>query len=537
MQLEPGKEFNNYKIIQQIGVGGMGTVYLAEEQFTRRPVAIKVLNGHLVSQKAFIDRFVNEARIMSSMQHPNIVTLYNFARISDEYYMAMEFAEGMTLRELIAANERIHEKHALGYLTQIIQALAYAHSMGVIHRDIKPANIIINSKGQVKVTDFGIARMMGDLHMTSTGTAVGTVCYMSPEQIRTPKEVDHSTDIYSAGVMFFEMLTGQLPFYADTDSRFEIEKLIVENKIPDRGLYPYISDGSWQIITMMITADRSARPTTERLLDVLSDRITQNPVKPLPILPKPILPTSEESCKVQDPEYQREEPMAGRASSSSTFGKLWPWIVLLIGLGLSVFYILREDRKAVESPIENVAGVDTLEYVTVRVNQLRLRDNPGTSTNEIGVLNSGDRVGLTGRKSTWKEKLEIAGNLYNEPWVEVLIPNGTKGWIYAGATDMPGVYPLGPAPKKEPAPAAAHYITVMVDVLNVRSSPGVAQRIVASLEYGDRVQWTGNVTNWRDQLEVRNSVYTAPWVEIKLASGKTGWVFSAATSLAEEWGE
>lgn len=536
MRLEPGNEVNNYTIVRYIGGGGMGSVYLAEEQLTRRPVAIKVLNSNLVAQKAFIERFVNEARIMATMQHPNIVNLYNFARVNDEYYMAMEYAEGMTLRDLITANERIHEKHALAYLTQIVQALAYAHSRGVIHRDIKPGNIIINSHNQVKITDFGIARMMGDVHMTSTGTAIGTVSYMSPEQIRAPRDVDHSTDIYSAGVVFFEMLTGQLPFYADTGSQFEIEKLIVENNLPDRGMYPFVSEENWQLISMMITADRSARPSPDQLLDILHGKSRPIPLKPRPVTPEPIQLHVKPSLSVPEPQsdpIKTEEPLVMSRSQS---GNLWLWILLLIGLSAAVYFILTKDTTVETAQPEEVVA-DTLQYVTVRVNQLRLRDNPGRSTNEIGVLNSGDRVGLTGNKTTWTEKLEMGGNIYDQPWVEVMTANGTKGWIYAGATDMQGVYPQGPAPKPEPAPVAAHYITVKVDVLNVRSSPGVAQRVVATLEYGDRVQWTGNVTNWRDQLEVRNSIYTAPWVEVRLASGKTGWVFSAATSLAEEWGE
>ena len=219
MKLAPGDVVKNYRIAEFIGEGGMGRVFLAIEEITERRVAIKVLNSNAVGNPSFKQRFINEARIQANLHHPQIVNLYNFVLHDAEYFMVMEYCDGHTLREMLAREGKLDSARARSILTAILQGLAHAHSMGIIHRDVKPSNVMLNSSREVKITDFGIARIMGDIHFTQSGQAIGTPNYMSPEQIRDPLHVDTRTDIYSAGVLFFEMLCGTLPFDAASQSQ------------------------------------------------------------------------------------------------------------------------------------------------------------------------------------------------------------------------------------------------------------------------------------------------------------------------------
>ncbi|MBM4404436.1 MAG: serine/threonine protein kinase, partial [Candidatus Cloacimonetes bacterium] len=243
MKLAPGTIISNYEIISLLGEGGMGEVYLAKENLLDRKVAIKRLNPILTSDQAFADRFVNEAHIQAKLLHSNIVGLYNFFIDRGTYYMVLEYAEGINLRELITRTGPIVEDRTLHIFRQIIAALAFAHEKQIVHRDIKPSNIIIGVGDSVKILDFGIARLLSDQHLTRTGSKLGTLFYMSPEQVMAVKDIDHRSDIYSAGVVLFEMLSGRLPFDRNTDSDYVIQHAIVSAEIPDpRTFYPHVSE-------------------------------------------------------------------------------------------------------------------------------------------------------------------------------------------------------------------------------------------------------------------------------------------------------
>lgn len=260
MTFGQGTMINSYRVLTPIGSGGMGDVYLAEEAILGRKVAIKVLNPLLTREEQFKQRFINEAKIQASLQHPNIVGLYSFFDYEDNYYMALEYAEGKTLKDIIAETGPMPEARVRKILQQILNALQYAHGKGIIHRDIKPSNIMVDGNDTVKIMDFGIARIMEDSHLTRTGLKVGTLYYMSPEQIVTPKEVDNRTDIYSTGIVLYEMLTGQLPFNTDTESDFVIQKEIVDNRFPDpRSFYPHVSEYMTKLIFSMTDKDRDKR--------------------------------------------------------------------------------------------------------------------------------------------------------------------------------------------------------------------------------------------------------------------------------------
>lgn len=271
MYLETGSRLQNYEIIRKVGAGGMGEVYQGRDIHLDRLVAIKALNPSLTQETDLRLRFQNEAKIQARLYHPNIVGLFEYIEQDDGSYIVMEFAAGNTLKEILAYSESLPENRAVNILMQILSALAYAHSQEVLHRDIKPSNIMIGENDRVKVMDFGIARIMGSGHLTGTGLKVGTLYYMSPEQIIKPRDVDLRTDIYSAGIVMYEMLCGRLPFALDDTSEYRIQKEIVENQLPDpRGYNPRISASLADLVKWMTAKDPSSRPPIASLLAALS---------------------------------------------------------------------------------------------------------------------------------------------------------------------------------------------------------------------------------------------------------------------------
>ena len=263
MELSPGMILQNYQIIRLLGEGGMGEVYLAEETLLGRKVAIKRLNPLFTKEPKLIERFKNEAKAQARLNHSQIVALHNFFSYEGAYYIVMEYASGITLDRLIQQIGLIPEQRAMPIFKQICEALSYAHSNSIVHRDIKPSNIVINvdNKDQVKILDFGIARIMDSAHLTQTGTQMGTIHYMSPEQVHALKDIDHRSDIYSAGVMLYRMLTGRLPFDAGTESTYHIQKQIVDAPLPDpREIYAYISEETVQLLSALTQKDRDKRP-------------------------------------------------------------------------------------------------------------------------------------------------------------------------------------------------------------------------------------------------------------------------------------
>lgn len=207
-------KLGRYAIVSEIGRGAMGVVYKATDSVLERTVAIKTVNMNLTPEEAkgYEARFYQEARSAGSLNHPNIVTIYDVGRVNDVVYMAMEFIEGVELRSLFADGRPLPVTQAISIAAQVAEGLGYAHDHGVVHRDIKPANIMVVQNGPVKITDFGIARMRASSQeLTQTGMMLGSPKYMSPEQV-IGKRADHRSDIFSLGVILYEMLCGATPF-------------------------------------------------------------------------------------------------------------------------------------------------------------------------------------------------------------------------------------------------------------------------------------------------------------------------------------
>lgn len=221
-----GQKVENYKIIESIGVGGMGEVYKAIHETLDRVVALKVIHPELLSNAEIIKRFYKEAKIQAQMTHPNIVTVFDFLEIENSYFLVMEYIEGESIGKIVKKQGPLEINFSLKIFKQILSGIAHAHSKGIIHRDIKPNNFIL-TEGEVKITDFGIAHIVSDSAHTVAGTVLGTPKYMSPEQI-LGERVDHRSDVYSLGVSFYEILTGKVPFGSNTGSDYEIKKGHVE---------------------------------------------------------------------------------------------------------------------------------------------------------------------------------------------------------------------------------------------------------------------------------------------------------------------
>ena len=230
---EVARLFPQLEIIALIGKGGMGAVYKARQPALDRIVALKILPPQTAAGPGFIERFNREARALARLNHPNIVAVYEFGQVNGLPFFIMEFVDGLNLRQLERAG-KLSPREALQIVPQICDALQFAHDEGVVHRDIKPENILLDKKGRVKIADFGIAKILGnpaEVDLTGTQSAIGTPHYMAPEQMEKPTTVDHRADIFSLGVVFYEMLTGELPLgkFAPPSSR----KIEVDVRLDD----------------------------------------------------------------------------------------------------------------------------------------------------------------------------------------------------------------------------------------------------------------------------------------------------------------
>ena len=244
--------FPQLEIQELVGQGGMGAVYKARQLKLDRPVALKILTPDAVHGPAFAERFSREARMLARANHPHVVGIHDFGETEGYYFFLMEYVDGANLREVIRAGT-LTPREALAIIPQICDGLQYAHDEGIVHRDIKPENILLDRRGQVKIADFGLARLLQReqeaFTLTVPGEVMGTPAYMAPEQIEKPMEVDHRADIFSLGVVFYEMLTGELPLgrfpppsrKVQVDVRLDEVVLRTLEKEPDRR-YQRVSD-------------------------------------------------------------------------------------------------------------------------------------------------------------------------------------------------------------------------------------------------------------------------------------------------------
>lgn len=264
-----------YEIQEVIGVGGMAVVYKAYDNIDDRTVAVKILKEEYLANEEFRRRFKNESKAIAVLSHPNIVKVYNVSYGDRLQYIVMEYVEGITLKEYIEQQGKLGIKETVHFTMQILRALQHAHDKGIVHRDIKPQNILLLSNGNIKVTDFGIARFSYSDTKTMTDSAIGSVHYISPEQARGDT-TDDRADIYSVGVVLYEMLTGQLPFQSDNSVSVALMQLQTDPKRP-RELNSSIPVGLEQIVMHAMQKNAKDRYLTaaEMLLDI--EEFKRNP--------------------------------------------------------------------------------------------------------------------------------------------------------------------------------------------------------------------------------------------------------------------
>ena len=214
--VEPGTTFGRYRVESPIGRGGMGVVYLATDLSLERPVALKLIAPELTDDKRFRERFFKEPRLAASLDHPNVIPIYEAGESDGQLYLAMRYVEGSDLSTILEQEGTLSPERALAILGQIAGALGAAHRRGLVHRDVKPANVLLDEDGHAYLTDFGITKQLGRAS-TDTGRVVGTLDYLAPEQIRGDP-VDGRTDCYSLACVLYELLSGAPPFRRETDA-------------------------------------------------------------------------------------------------------------------------------------------------------------------------------------------------------------------------------------------------------------------------------------------------------------------------------
>lgn len=253
-----GQVVGQYRIIEKLGEGGMGAVYKGIDLMVEREVAIKMLRPEIARQPELVERFRSEAITLAKLNYPGIATLYNFFRQGDDFFMVMEFVSGRTLDSIIRESGAMPWDRAVPLFCRILEAIQPAHQSGILHRDIKPSNIMLTAWGGVKVMDFGIARVLGSARLTREGRMVGTIEYIAPERIKG-SEADTRADIYSLGVVLYEMLTGHLPF--ESDSEFEIMRGHVQEPPPPFTKFiPHVPPPVEEVVILSL-----AKPVEQRI--------------------------------------------------------------------------------------------------------------------------------------------------------------------------------------------------------------------------------------------------------------------------------
>src|SRR5205085_6276665 len=257
MTLQIGSTVGDYQIVDILGAGGMGQVYKVRNVISDRVEAMKVLLPDLANSPDLADRFLREIKLQASLEHPNIAALHTAVRLDNQLLMLIEFVEGVTLEQK-ARHGALPAIDVVNYIMQALAALEYAHSRGVVHRDIKPANMMLTPEGVVKLMDFGIAKATTDQKLTMTGTTVGSLYYMSPEQIQGATVLDARSDLYSLGVSLYELVTGKRPF--DGDSQFAIMSAhLAGTPIPPVTVDPRLPQLLNDVILMSVAKDAAAR--------------------------------------------------------------------------------------------------------------------------------------------------------------------------------------------------------------------------------------------------------------------------------------
>ncbi len=359
------KKIQSYELIEKIGVGGMGVVYKGRHIYQKTDVAVKSLSPQFVSDDSFRKRFQNEAHILNTLDHPNIVNVTDFLEDENGIYLVMEFIPGRTLDKIIGkeVGPIPHEK-ALPLFIQLLEGIAYAHNKGVIHRDLKPSNIIVTPENKIKITDFGIAKLAGLDGLTRTGTKMGTLYYMSPEQVRG-EAIDERADIYALGMTLYVMLAGRLPFEVTKNtSEFQVMNEIVNSEIKDpRDYYPHIPKKIVELLQLAIHKEKTERiQKAEEFVELIKeeDLVGEEPIEVPPVIKK----DREKTAPRKKIAEAKDEPLAPVSLSGSSKAEGIPKVRKsnsLITVGIIAVFVLA--IVIVFNPFKRSESLKNMVYV------------------------------------------------------------------------------------------------------------------------------------------------------------------------------
>src|SRR6266508_3186962 len=375
-----------YRIVRKLGTGGMANVYLAEDEVLGRRVAIKILNDRHAGDDQFVERFRREAKNAASLSHPNIVSIYDRGEAEGTYYIAMEYLDGRSLKELIVARGPAPVHVAVDYARQVLAAIRFAHRHGIVHRDIKPHNVLVDGEGRLKVTDFGIARA-GVSQMTEAGSIIGTAQYLSPEQAKGAP-VDQTSDLYSVGVVLYELLTGEVPFSGDAPVEIAMKHLSTVPEPPSskRADVPRDLD---MVVMRALGKDPSERYQSAEEMDADLRRINRGvAISPVTeeaataIISRPPSAVTEITSRTPRPPVPYAPPSAYYDYDEPPRRALWPWLVALLFVTAALvggyfLYSQIQDQLSGSKTVAvgNYRGLREVAAVKL-IRELGLRPNP-----------------------------------------------------------------------------------------------------------------------------------------------------------------
>lgn len=352
-----GQVISHYKILEKLGEGGMGVVYRAHDTKLDRIVALKFLPRALTADATERERFYHEARAASQLMHPNVTAIFEINESEGQIYLAMEHVDGRTLKRLIQEDEPLPAKKALDIAIQICSGLSVAHEKGIVHRDIKSENILVSAKSEVKITDFGLAKLKGASKLTKVGSTLGTAAYMSPEQAQG-EDVDARSDIFSAGVVMYELLTGKLPFRGEHQAAI-LYSLINEEPLPLARFHENISPEIQRIVSKALAKDKEDRyqHADEMLADLKRERKNMEYARTGYVIQQPSTITTERTQPAGS-----TSPASGM--SSSRFKKktiiISGVVILLVAIG--TYLLLQRMPKNQTTISPNVSKIAVLPF-------------------------------------------------------------------------------------------------------------------------------------------------------------------------------